>query len=732
VELHVAASANASDLPPEFLHPGEDFEQRLQINARVIALLDIAWIVVDLSTSRIIACNAWAHTRLGYSRSEFLALTPAHYQADPKHDAAWVAEQHRTMQERRCGSFAGSHRDRSGRVFVVEVDYRATEYLGRPVAIISYRDQTQLTVARTNLERANFMLNRAEELARIGSWELLHDSGELVWSDQTYRIFGLVPQQRRPSHGLLMSFVHPDDRGRVTRTVQGSLLSPEPYELMYRLRLADGTIRVVLEKGQCQGNGQGNATDGRQISIGTIQDITEYQDLQERLEQANFIDSVTQLPNKAASLRYLHALSQPSAGINGFGLIDLDLDLFQSINDTYGISIGNQLLFDLGQRLRQALQPSDWVARIGSDEFLVVRSQPDTVASLVQLAEELQDALGRTWSSGDQLRLRPSLSVGVALCPLGAASEQEALQWANTALMEAKRRGRRQLELYSSSLSQRVSERLRLEHELARAIERQDLGLEFQPQVDACGRVVGAEALVRWRQADGHEVAPAVFIPLAEQTGQIHAIGAWVIQAAFATLAQWRTQTTVVPRLVIPRLAMNLSALQVQSRQYSVSTQILEAIRHYQLDPAWVEFEITETAVQDDPEAITQQFDVLAAAGCRLAIDDFGTGYSSLEVLHRLPLHTMKIDRCFVERLSHSKQDRAIISTIIAMARQLNLTTLAEGVETEAQWTILKQMGCELFQGYLFSRPLPAEAFLAYLGHQPAVPKAGAATQGTH
>jgi diguanylate cyclase (GGDEF)-like protein len=258
----------------------------------------------------------------------------------------------------------------------------------------------------------------------------------------------------------------------------------------------------------------------------------------------------------------------------------------------------------------------------------------------------------------------------------------------STALMEAKRRGRPQLELYTTSLSQRVSERLRLEHELARAIDRQELGLELQPQL------------------------------LAEQTGQIHAIGALVMQAAFATLAQWRTQTTVLPRLVIPRLAMNLSALQVQSRQYSVSTQILEAMQHYRLDPGWVEFEITETAVQDDPEAITKQFDVLAAAGCRLAIDDFGTGYSSLEVLHRLPLHTMKIDRCFVERLSHSKQDRAIISTIIAMARQLNLTTLAEGVETEAQWAILKQMGCELFQGYLFSRPLSAEAFLTYLGHR--------------
>lgn len=610
----------------------------------------------------------------------------------------------------------------SGRVSVVEVAYRATEWLGRPVAIVTYRDQTELTAARNNLERVNFMLNRAEELARIGSWELTHASGELIWSDQTYRIFGLVPQQRRPSHELLMRFVHHDDRERVSRCVQESRLSQRAYELMYRLCLADGTIRVVLEKGQCSFNTTGEP----QISIGTIQDITDYQDLQLRLEQANFVDSVTQLPNKAASLRHLHALTLPSVGINSVGLLDLDLDLFQSINDTYGIPIGNQLLLDLGQRLRQALQPSDWVARIGSDEFLVVRPQPESSESLVKLAEELQDALGRTWSSGDQLRLRPSLSVGAAICPLGSASVEDALQWANTALMEAKRRGRRQVELYSSSLSQRVSERLRLEHELARAIDRQQLSLEFQPQVDQRGVVVGAEALVRWRQADGQVVAPSLFIPLAEQTGLIHSIGAWVIHEACATLAQWHRQSSVGPGLVLPRLAINLSVLQLQSRQYCVSSQILEQLRRYQLDPSCVEFEITETAVQDDPDAITKQFDVLAAAGCRLAIDDFGTGYSSLEVLHRLPLHTMKIDRCFVERMSHSKQDRTIIGTILAMARQLHLTTLAEGVETEAQWAILKQMGCERFQGYLFSRPLSAEAFLARLGHHASIQQTSA------
>jgi diguanylate cyclase (GGDEF)-like protein len=718
VEPTVPASADPSGLqswPWPELHEG-DLAQQLQIPARVIDLLDIAYLVVEIDTARILDCNDWAHTRLGYSRAEFLTFTPAAYQADPAHDDAWVAARLQEMRQQRCGSFASSHRDRSGRISQVEVAYRATEFQGRDVAIIAYRDQTALKQAQANLERANFLLSRAEELARIGSWELLHGTGELIWSDQTYRILGLEPQQQRPSQELYFSYVHPSDRERVRHDCRDALASGRAYEQMYRLCLANGSVRVVLEKAQSQLSPSGEPL----TSIGTIQDITDYLELQRQLEQANFVDSVTQLPNKAATLRHLHGLLQPPADPQAepqaLGLINFDLDQFQTINDTYGTATGNQLLVDLGQRLRQALTPADWVARIGSDEFLVVCPQPPSAEGLLALAEELQERLSRPWSYGDYIRLRPSLSAGVALCPPGGASEEELLQWANTALMEAKRRGRRQLELYSSSLSERVSERLHLEHELARAIDLGQLRLEFQPQVDRSGAVVGAEALVRWRQADGQEISPAVFIPLAEQTGQIHAIGAWVVQEAFATLARWQQGGLAPSRLVIPRLAINLSALQVQDRKRSISAQILEVMQHYQLDPSALEFEITETAIQDDPEAITEQFDALAAAGCRLAIDDFGTGYSSLEVLHRLPLHTLKIDRCFVDRLSHSEQDRTIIGAMIAMARQLDLTTLAEGVETEEQWAILQQMGCELFQGYLFGKPLNPEAFLAHLG----------------
>lgn len=279
------------------------------------------------------------------------------------------------------------------------------------------------------------------------------------------------------------------------------------------------------------------------------------------------------------------------------------------------------------------------------------------------------------------------------------------LQAANTAMMEAKSRGSQQLAVYSTVLSMRITERIRIEQELARAIDRDQLALVFQPQVDGQRSVVGMEALLRWTNRHGQTISPACFVPIAESTGLIHSIGEWVLERALQQLNAWQLQG-----LVPPRLAINLSAVQLEDGQRPFHTRISAAFERHGIHPSQVEFELTETAIQRDPARVKQQLGLLAQMGCRLAIDDFGTGYSSLEVLHHLQLDTLKIDRCFVDQLSERDTDRSIVAATIAMARQLGLTTLAEGVETEEQFSLLKDLGCDLFQGYLISRPIDAQA----------------------
>lgn len=249
-----------------------------------------------------------------------------------------------------------------------------------------------------------------------------------------------------------------------------------------------------------------------------------------------------------------------------------------------------------------------------------------------------------------------------------------------------------------------------MELELWRSLETDQLSLVYQPQVRADGLIVGAEALLRWRTVDGISVSPAKFIPLAEETGLIIPIGEWVVDSCFRQLAQWREAG-----LPAVSLAINVSPLQLEEPQDKFSRYVIERMHHYAINPDDVEFELTETAIQRDPEMVSRQFQTLAQLGFHLALDDFGTGYSSLELLHRLPFRKLKIDRCFVDPLLQGDADRTIVHASLLMAQRLGLSSLAEGVSQKEQVAVLSELGCELFQGFLFSRPLSPQSFATML-----------------
>ena len=666
-------------------------------------------VVLDLASGHFIDCNRSAHERLGYAREHFLTLNPAAIQADAELADDLMRDQLRAMRQHPRGSFATRHRARCGACRDVSVSYQVLDLCGRLVALVSHRDRTELDTALRESTRLGSLLQEAERLTHVGSWELNHRTGELLWSNETYCIFNTTPELTAPSYASFLRTVHPEDRSLVDATFQESFRTGRPYRIEHRLLLGDGLLKVVLERGRTT-----RGDDGEPLTtVGTVHDISEQHEIQQRLERIAFVDPLTRLPNKAAAVRQLARLLRTAGSERGIALINLDLDNFQSINNSLGHEIGNQVLQASGSCLRHLMRPDDWLARVGSDEFILLR--PVAMADrgeALQWAEQIRRTLGNTPGMGTGLAVQPSASLGLALAPDHGTDPDTLLRCANTALMEAKQHGKNQLRFYTPEISLQLRERLELELSLGRAIDREQLRLFYQPQIDRGGsRIAGAEALLRWRDQNGRMVSPNVFIPLAEKTGQIHTIGLWVIEEACRQLQAWHRQG-----LRPGKLAINISALQLGADHPSLSELLTGALNTYDLVPENLELEITETALLNDPDRAGEQLRQLAESGFSLAIDDFGTGYSSLAMLHSLPLDKLKIDRFFVERLGNDDADLAIVKATIVMAKELGLMTLAEGVETAEQLRMLQNLGCDQFQGFLLGRPMPAEAFGALLG----------------
>lgn len=427
--------------------------------------------------------------------------------------------------------------------------------------------------------------------------------------------------------------------------------------------------------------------------------------LRSELERQSGLDPTTGLPDRTATLRQIEQLIAETAD-QKLAIITLDIDNFQRLNDTFGSEHCTHLLSGVADVLRRELHAGDWLARIGSDEFLVIRAGITSIEEARDLARQLQQALATSDLLIYDHQMGIPVSIGVSLLPEHGTSAEGLLQAASMALKDAKRRGTRQLQVYSTH----ISERIQLELALGRSLSSKQLSIVYQPQVNSQGLIVAAEALLRWHDTDGEAISPARFIPIAEETGLIHPIGEWLIDSCFRQLAQWRD--AALPKVL---LAINLSPVQLENPEKRLSQFVMECLQRHGIDPQMVEFELTEMAIQKDPEAVSRELQALAEAGFHLALDDFGTGYSSLEMLHRLPFRKLKIDRGFVDRLVPGGTDLTIVDTSLLIARSLGLSTVAEGVTDSEQVRLLAGLGCELFQGYLFSPPVSSEEFEAMM-----------------
>jgi diguanylate cyclase (GGDEF)-like protein len=430
---------------------------------------------------------------------------------------------------------------------------------------------------------------------------------------------------------------------------------------------------------------------------------------QESLVTMAYYDVLTGLPNRALLQDRLHqAMIESDRHERLTALLFLDLDRFKTINDTLGHEQGDLLLKQVAKRLTECVRPGDTVARPGGDEFIIVLADVAQVDNVSRVAQKIIDAFSRPFEIGGR-ELFVTCSVGVTLYPFDDRDIEALYRNADAAMYHAKDEGRNNFQFYSAEMNVESYKRLTLENALRRALERDELRLFYQPQVDLnSGRIVGAEALIRWQHPELGLVSPADFIPLAEETGLIVPIGEWVLRQACAQAHAW--QDAGLPPV---RVAVNLS--ERQFRQSGLYEVITAALQQAGLAPEWLEVELTESLVMHDVNRTIDVLRGLKQMGVTVAVDDFGTGYSSLSYLRRLPIGVIKIDRAFIEHISDNPDDAAIAKAIIALAKSLQLKTVAEGVETGEQADFLRRHGCDVMQGFYFSRPLPADKFIELL-----------------
>ena len=566
-------------------------------------------------------------------------------------------------------------------------------------------DITERKLAEEARRASELGLAEAQRIAHLGSWDSDLRAGTMTWSDETFRIFGFAPQAFVPTQEWFIAHLHPEDRGRVRRAIEAAIGGGPDYDLEMRLMRPDGSIRTVHVRGEIIADAAGIPLR----LVGTVLDITARTALEARLAYQATHDPLTGLPNRTLFHdRVGQALARIRRGQGHCAVLFLDLDRFKDVNDSLGHDAGDRLLVAVAERLRGALRDQDTLARLGGDEFTVLLDAVDDATEAVEVAERLAAALAPPiLLEGHEERV--TASVGVVLSDANHDRAEDMLRDADMALYRAKDEGRAGYALFNPAMQEALSERRALERDLWRALEGDQFTLHYQPIVDLrSGRMVEAEALLRWDHPERGMVAPDRFVPLAEACGAIRPLGRWVLQAA---CRQGRTWLDAYPDRSPLTIAVNLSMREF--RDTELVNAVAAALAESRLPAHLLRLEITESAAMEDAEVSLRALGALRDLGVRLAIDDFGTGYSSLAYLQRFPVDTLKIDRAFIGDLATDERSAGICDAIVTLARTLRLQVIAEGIEVVAQASTAINFGCDRAQGHYFSQPLSSEGLAA-------------------
>lgn len=506
-------------------------------------------------------------------------------------------------------------------------------------------------------------------------------------------------------------------RHAMTREIEQLLRSPARNTVIESIHhRKDSSVFPVEISLQTLSDQHGNGQDSH-LLVALARDITEHKQAEAELNRLAYYDMLTGLPNRLLFNDRLHQAAVDARRRGRFvALILLDIDRFKVVNDTMGHVAGDLMLQKMAERLKHSVREGDTIARLGGDEFALIFADVAEVRDVAQLAQNLLNRLSVPMDI-DGREVFSSASIGITLYPTDTEDVESMVKFADSAMYHAKEQGRNNYQFYSQEMTANAQERLRMESSLRRALDRDELFLQYQPQVDMAGdRILGFEALLRWRDNNGNFISPAQFIPLAEDTGLIVPIGEWVLQHACKQLKVWHTAGYT-------QLTMSVNVASRQFRDIHFGHTVRQTIEKLQIPAHSLELEITESVLMENSELIMRMLNDLKEAGVSLAIDDFGTGYSSLSYLKRFPIDRVKIDQSFVRDLSIDADDVAIVKAIIAMAKTLRLNVIAEGVETEQQLELLRNEGCHEYQGYLFARPMDTDSITKLLNTQMKVVK---------
>lgn len=669
--------------------------------------------IYDMETLEFLAVNQAAINHYGYSEQEFLSMT--------LRDIRLLEDMPRLLEAIAKVSNGFSvpevwrHCKKDGTHIFVDVSAHTLDYQNRKCELILINDVTQKMQAEEALRQAEAKYRGIFEHAIEGIFQSSLNGRFLISNPMLAEIYGyvspedLITNLTDIEHQL---YVDPQSRLELIKLLE----EQEDVKLfeceVYR---KDGSIIWTSENVHAVRDKAGNIL----YFEGTVEDITASKRAKAEIEHLAFHDSLTNLPNRVLfrdrlSTALVKAHDQLQLALEQNSLLEiksvppilavmfLDLDRFKLVNDTMGHAAGDRLLIEVGKRLTECMFDSTFLARMGGDEFMILVPELQSVESIQQFAQMILQSFESSFFV-EEMALYIGTSIGVSLYPNDGTDEETLMKNADTAMFRAKERGRNHYQLYNHAIGAKVKEYVAIENGIRQALERSEFQVFYQPQINlATGEIDCMEALARWLHPELGWVPPNQFIPAAEEHGLIVRLGEWVLRTACTQNRAWQTQG--LPPI---RMAVNFSAKQFQV--VDLCDRIMQILADIDLEPRYLELEITESLVMQDQNTTIAMLKQLKSQGMSISIDDFGTGYSSLSYLRLLPVSKVKIDASFIRETPQNKDDAAITSAIIAMAHNLNLRAIAEGVERKEQLEFLRSHDCDAVQGYLFSRPVPAQ-----------------------
>ncbi len=591
-------------------------------------------------------------------------------------------------------------------------DAGATDFISKPInmLILGYRVRYWLRSGAIlgDLKRSQQRLFKAQEIARLGHWELHLESGHFQISAQDTAQFGINDPT---SYEALFTAIEPAEQNTVRRLIEEARDQGGAFCLNYRIILPSGQERILCNQGEVM-------FDRHQLPclvVGVVQDITELKQAEDQIRYLAFYDNLTGLANRTLFREHWTKI-EPQARRTGkkVAVLFIDLDHFKRINDTLGHPVGDKVLITVAERLKGVLRQSDVVARaseqptsiisrLGGDEFTVLSANFTSLDHIATLTERIILAIEQPiiWQNQP---ITLSASIGISVYPDDSSDLDTLLKNADTAMYEAKEKGRNNFQFFQHQMNDAANARFQLANSLRRALTHNEFELYYQPQFRNLDKQLsGVEALIRWQDPVKGLVPPNHFLPFAEESGLIHAINDWVITTACTQAQRWVEAGLFTGR----RMAINISGQNVNFKR--LSRRILEVLEQTGLAPQHLELELTERVMMENTDDAVESLQHFKEMGIAIAIDDFGTGYSALSHLQLFPLTTLKIDKSFVQNISKNNNSIALLHSIVGIAKSFDLKVIAEGVETEEQLKVLDAISCDELQGYLFSRPIPGK-----------------------